>query len=196
MGSQRRKTVESYRRICSGIRASPFDQHRIANLEADRQLVRPLLIEDVGTVAGRSGKDARPDLVPIPRRANGITDGFVQRLSQAAEPPNVQIDPARLVLVPLLRDETHLRLDHAGVADQTATGLDDSFWDAISEVLAQCAKDGATVGLDRWNFAYVLGREAAAEIHHGKIDAAIRAGAEDRGRRLQRLVPCLGTALL
>src|SRR6516165_6388590 len=193
MGSQRRKTVESYRRISSGIRASPFDQHRIADLEADRQLVRPYLIKDVGTVAGRSGKDARPDLVPIPRCANGITDGFVQRLSEAAEPPDVQIDPARLVLSALLRNENHFGLDHASVADQTATGLDDSFRDAISEMLAQCAKDGTAVGLNRSNFAHVLGREAAAEIDHGKIDAAIRARAEDRGRRLQRLVPCLGT---
>ena len=37
---------------------------------------------------------------------------------------------------------------------------------------------------------------SAAEIDHGERNAAVRAGAEDRGRRLERLVPRLGAALL
>jgi hypothetical protein len=55
---------------------------------------------------------------------------------------------------------------------------------------------GAPIGVHRRHVAQVFGREPAAEIDHGQVDAAIGAGAKDRRCRLQRLIPRRGTPLL
>src|SRR5262245_12374173 len=61
---------------------------------------------------------------------------------------------------------------------------------------AQRAEDRLAVGLELRSLAHVAGREAATEIDHGEVDAALGAAAEDRCRRGQRPVPGLDIVLL
>src|SRR5262249_36104657 len=74
--------------------------------------------------------------------------------------------------------------------------LDDGFRDGIAEVTAQRAEDRLAVALELWRLAQILGREAAAEVHHVERDAALRTGAEDRRRRGERAIPGLAIVLL
>jgi hypothetical protein len=79
---------------------------------------------------------------------------------------------------------------------QAAAGLDDGLRNGVAEVAAQRPEDGLAVGFQLRRLAHVFGREAAAEIDHGKRDAALGAGAEDRRRRGERTVPGLHIVLL
>src|SRR5260370_37453629 len=63
-------------------------------------------------------------------------------------------------------------------------------------MLAQRPEDGISVSLHGRHLLEVLGRKAAAEIDHGERNAALRTGPENRGSRLERLVPSLGATLL
>src|ERR1700730_13933325 len=63
-------------------------------------------------------------------------------------------------------------------------------------MLAQRAKDRAAIGLHRRHLLEVSGRKAAAEIDHGKIDPALRAGTKNRRCRFEGIVPGLDATLL
>src|SRR5262249_13345404 len=84
----------------------------------------------------------------------------------------------------------------AGIADEAAAGLYDGLRNGIAEVPAQRAEDRLAVGFELRGLAYIAGREAAAEIDHGEVDAALGAAAEDRGRGRERSVPGLDVVLL
>ncbi len=101
------------------------------------------------------------------------------RLGEAAELADVEVDPAHLVLGRALGDQHHLGLDDPGVADQRPAGLDDGLRYGVAEMFAQRAEDGPPVGFELGRLAHVLGREAAAEVDHREIDAALGAGAKD-----------------
>ena len=58
VGLQRREAVEGDRRVGRRIGAGALDQHLVADLQADRQLIRLLLVQHVGRVAGRAGEHA------------------------------------------------------------------------------------------------------------------------------------------
>src|SRR6266849_7670796 len=63
-------------------------------------------------------------------------------------------------------------------------------------MLAQRPEYGISVGFHGRHLLEVPGRKAAAEIDHCELNAALRAGAENRRRRLERLVPSLRATLL
>jgi len=160
------------------------------------RLVRLLLVHHIDRVAGRTGKHAGAEPVAVARRLDRIPDRLVHRLGEPAELADVQVDPAQLVLLGLLRHEHDFRLDHAGIADHAAARLDDGLRDRVAEMLAQRPEDRTAVVLHRRHVADVLGGKPAAEIDHRQHDAALRAGAEHRRRRLQRQVPGLRAPLL
>jgi hypothetical protein len=56
--------------------------------------------------------------------AKAVLDRLVHGLGEAAELANVEIDPARGVLVATLRDQDDLALQNPGVADDGAARLD------------------------------------------------------------------------
>src|SRR5579871_5389784 len=195
-GLERCEAVESDRCIGRRVGAGAFDQDLVADLQADRQLVRRFLVEHVHGVAGRTGQHARSGLTAVARRADGIADRLVHGLREAAELADVEIDPSDLVGLALLRNEYDFSFDDPRIADHAAARFDDGFRNGIAEMLAQRPEYGISVGLHGRHFLEVLGRKAAAEIDHGELDAAFRTGAEDRGGRLERLVPSLRTTLL
>src|ERR1700722_9965067 len=69
IGLQRREAVERHRRVGRGVGPSALDQHFVADLETDRQLVRLLLIAHVHRVAGRACEHAGTGLATVARRA-------------------------------------------------------------------------------------------------------------------------------
>src|SRR6476646_8482651 len=196
IGLQRRDAVERHRRVGRRIGPGAFDQQLVDDLERHRKRIRALLVQHVGAVAGRAGEHARGHVRAVMRGADGVTDRLVHGLGQTAELADVQVHPAHLVLVALLRDEHDLGFDDAGVAHHAATRLDDGLRNLVAEVLAQRAEDRAAVGHDRRHVLQVLGRETPAHVDHGQVDAALGAVAEYlRGHR-QRTVPRLHLALL
>src|SRR5262249_29512090 len=121
---------------------------------------------------------------------------LIDGLGETVEFADVEIDPAYLVLRAALGDQHDLGLDHAGIADQAAAGLDDGFRNRVAEVAAQGAEDRLAVALELRRLAQILRREAAAEVDHVERDAALRTGAEDRRRRGERTIPRLDIVLL
>src|SRR4030081_1022402 len=130
------------------------------------------------------------------RGADGVADRLVHRLGETAELADVEIHPAHLVLVALPGGQDDFGLDDAGVADHAASRLDDGLRDLVAEMLAQRAEDRPAVLHHRRHVLEVLGREAAAHVDHGQVDAALRAVAEHRRGHRQRAVPRLHLALL
>src|ERR1700730_17185350 len=192
---QGREAVERDRCVGGGISARTLDQNLVADLEADG-LVGLLLIKHVRRITGRAGKHAGRERASIVWRADGITDRLVHGLGEAAELADVEIDPAHVITLALLRNEHDLGLDHAGIADEPASRLDDGLRDTIAEMLAQRAKDRAAIGLHRRYLLEVPGGKAAAEIDHGKIYPALRAGTKNRRCRFEGIVPGLDATLL
>jgi hypothetical protein len=70
-----------------------------------------------------------------------VADRLVHGFGETAELADVEIDPAHIVLVGLLRHQDDFRLDDAGIADHAAARLDDGFRDAVAEMLAQRVED-------------------------------------------------------
>src|SRR5208282_3578180 len=83
-----------------------------------------------------------------------------------------------------------------GVADHAAAWLDDRLRDAVAEMATQRAKNRLAVGSDARDVLEIAGREAAAEIDHLELDAALGEIAEDRGGDPERPVPHARVALL
>src|SRR5580658_6232587 len=194
-GLQRREAVESDRRIGRRVGTGPFDQHFVADLKAYRQRVRHLFVEHVGRIAGRSCKHAWAELA-IARSSDGIADRLVYGFGKAAEFADVEIDPAHVVVLALLRDEHDLGLDRTGIADQPAARLDNSLWDAVAEMAPQRAEDRRAVGFHRRHVLEVLGRKTAAQVDHRQRHAALAAFAEYSRRGCERPVPGMRVTLL
>src|SRR5437899_11764911 len=122
------------------------------------------------------------------RRADGVADRLVHRLGEAAELADVEIHPAHLVLVALLRDQNDFGLDDPGISDHAAARLDDRFRDLVAEMLAQRTEDRSAVLHDRRNVLEVPGRETAAPVDPGQADPALRTVTEHRRGHRQRAV--------
>src|SRR5262249_9782840 len=150
----------------------------------------------VHRIAGWTGQYARPRFTAVAQRPDRIADRLLHSLRQPAELADVEVDPTHLVGLALLRDQHHFRLDDPGVANHAPARLNDGFRDGVAKMLAQRPEYGISVGFHGRHLFEVLGREAAAEIDHSERNAALRAGAENRGSRLERLVPGLRAALL
>src|SRR6266436_2534704 len=193
---QRREAVEPDRRIGRRIGAGAFDQDLVADLQANRQLIGRFFVQHVHRVAGRTGHYAWPRFAAVARRADRIPDRLLHGLRQPAELADVKVDPTDLVGLALFRDQHYFRLDDPGVTDHAPARLNDGFRDGIAEMLAQRPEYGISVSLHGRHLLEVLGRKAAAEIDHGERNAALRTGAENRGSRLERLVPGLRATLL
>src|SRR5207245_3039533 len=144
----------------------------------------------------RAGDDARRQLRAVLPGPDRVTDRFLDRLGEPVELADVEIHPAHRILRRALGDQHHYGLDDAGVADETAAGLDDGCRNAVAEVPAQRTEDRLAVGVELGRLARVARREAAAEVDHGERDAALGAGAEDRRGRRQRPVPGFHVVLL
>src|SRR5271165_1955991 len=71
---QRREAVEGDGRVSRRIRARSLDQHLVADLQADRQVVRLLLVHHVNRVAGRAGKHAGAEPVAVAWGLDRIPD--------------------------------------------------------------------------------------------------------------------------
>src|SRR5580658_3684599 len=82
-GAQRSEAVEGYRCVGRGVGPGAFDQHLVADLEADRQIIGALLVQHVGGVAGRACEHARSDLVAVMRRLDRVADRLAHRLGEA-----------------------------------------------------------------------------------------------------------------
>src|SRR5690606_34108938 len=82
------------------------------------------------------------------------------------------------------------------IADHSAARLDDRFRNAVAEMLAQRAGDRLAIAGHARNLLQITGREAAAEIDHRQVDAALGERTGDLTRRLQRAVPHFRIALL
>src|SRR6202035_4528763 len=132
----------------------------------------------------------------VMRRADGIADRLAHGLGEAAELADVHVHPAHMLLLALLGDQKHCGLADAGIADHAAARLDDSLRDLVAEMLAQRTEDRPPVLHDRRNVLEVLGRESAAHVDHGPVDAALRTVAEFRRGHRQRPIPRLYLALL
>jgi hypothetical protein len=130
------------------------------------------------------------------RRADRIADHLVHRFGEAIELADIEVDPATAVALRLARDEHNLGLNDPRVADHAAPWLDDRLGDAVAKMAPKRAKDGLPISFDRWHVLEIARREAAAEIDHRKLDAALGEIAEDRRRGLQRAVPDARIALL
>src|SRR4051794_16801080 len=108
---QRRDAVEGDGGVGRGVGAGALDQQLVSDLERDRQRIRRLLVQHVHRIAGRACEDARRHLRAVVRGTNRVADRLVHGLGEAAELADVEIDPARIVLVALLRDQHHFGLD-------------------------------------------------------------------------------------
>src|SRR5262249_8389871 len=117
---QRRESVERHGRIRCRIGTRALDQHLVADLETDGQIVGTPLVQHVSAVAGRPGKHARSCLIAVARGANWIADRFGHRFGESAKLADIEINPAHFVALAFLRDQHHLRLNDSGTADQTA----------------------------------------------------------------------------
>src|SRR5581483_11131843 len=131
IGLERREAVEIDRAVARRVRAGAQDLDLVADLQVHRQAIGGLLVEDVGAVAGRAGEHDRAGRRAVARRRDRVLDALVHGLGEAAELADIEIDPAALVLEVLLRDQHHLGLDDAGIADQAAPGLDDDLGDLV-----------------------------------------------------------------
>src|SRR5215510_7385338 len=196
IGLQRREAVERHRRVGRRVSAGALNQHLVTDLQADREHVGLLLVQDVGGVAGRSRQHAGCQGVAVPRGADWIANRLVHGLGETAETADVEIDPTDIVFLALIGYKHDLSLNGAGTADHAAARLDDRLRDAVAEMLAQRLEDGRAVGFHRRHVLQVLGREAAAEVDYGEIDAALTAFPEYRRRRRKRTVPGMLVALL
>src|SRR5215475_6630180 len=85
VGLQRREAVEGHRGIGCRVRAGPFDQELVPDLQTERQHIRVLLVHHVGGVAGRAGQYAGAALVAVAWRADRVADLLVHGLGEAAE---------------------------------------------------------------------------------------------------------------
>src|SRR5436190_5018168 len=94
IGPQRLKAVEAHRGIHRRIGPGGEDLDLVPRLEVERQLVLGPLVEDVGTVAGWSCQNRRPQCSAVGGRADPVLDALVHGLDEAIEFTHVEVDPA------------------------------------------------------------------------------------------------------
>src|SRR5215216_4469485 len=176
IGLERREAVEGYGRIGRGIGTGSLDQNLIAYRERDRQIVGLLLVEHVGTVAGRARDNAGRLRIAVARRGDRIADRLLHGFRKAAELADVEVHPALVVVGLFLRDKHDLRLDDAGAANHAAARFDDGLGDVIAEMLGEALLDGIAVAGNLRHVFQVTRREAAAKIDHRQGDPALGKG--------------------
>ena len=155
-----------------------------------------VLVEHVGLVAGRPRQHDRAAFRSVALRGDAVLDRLVHGLDQAAELADIQINPAFLVPVALLRDQHDLALDEAGVAHQRPARLDDQ----VGHPVAEMAPGGRHQRLHMvFGVRPVLagaGRKAAADIHHAELHARLVERGEQHGRLAEGHIPLAHVALL
>src|SRR5215471_57528 len=123
VGLQGLESVEAHRRVHRRIGARRENLDLVADLEVEWQLVLGLLVEDIGSVAGGTREHRRPHCPAVAGCADPVFNALVHGLGEAVELAHVEIDPALVLVVALARDQHHLALDHASIADDRAAGL-------------------------------------------------------------------------
>src|SRR6516165_1550949 len=113
---KRREAVEGDGGIGRRVSTGALDEHLVADLEAYRQQIRLLLVENVRRVAARAGHNAGGERLAVPRGADRVTNRLVHGLGEAAKLANIEIDPAHVIALALPGNEHHLGLDRAGIA--------------------------------------------------------------------------------
>src|SRR3546814_3549812 len=80
---ERRKAVETDRRVGRGVRAGAEDFKLVADREAERQLITGTVIEHVHLIAGRPGEHDRTKRTAVLRRADAVLDRKSTRLNSS-----------------------------------------------------------------------------------------------------------------
>src|SRR5439155_22866850 len=127
---------------------------------------------DVGAVAGRTGDHGRTNHSAA-RRLDAVLDALVHRLGEAGELADVEIDPALLLVIALLRNQHDLALDDPGIADDRAARLDDDLRQFLAEMAGERRHDGGGIARHAGNALIVARRKAAADIDHAQLDAVL-----------------------
>ncbi len=148
---------------------------------------RALLIEHVGTVAGRTGDDAGPKLAPIMGRLELIADRLLYGLRQSRELPDVEIDPAAEIILGFPRHEQDLGHDHSGFGHQPTPGLG-HHRRSTKPRLNQC-RHPRSIGLGLEHRIAIEGREPTTDIDQRQVMALRPARMPDLGHGIERLRP-------
>src|SRR5437764_7726386 len=115
VGAQRRKAVEPDRGVARRVGAGRQDLDLVADLKPERQLIFGLLVQDIGTVAGRPGEDHRPRRPAPPRGLDAEFDPLADCLGEAVELAAIELDPP-LAAFALVADQPALPLDRPAIA--------------------------------------------------------------------------------
>ena len=115
------------------------------------------------------------------RGAEGVFDGLALGLGQAAEAPDVEIDPAHRIILRLAGDENDFAGNDAGIAHHEAAGLDHHLRQVVAEMLGHRTHDGHAEIVDRRHFGAVAHRIAAAEIDHAQLHPGLLQVGEQHG---------------
>jgi hypothetical protein len=124
VAADRGKAIERHRGNAGSVGTGRQEIDRIADREIEWQLVGMTAVEDIGTVAGRTGEDHRTTGTSVTRRADAVMDALVESLVEAVVKAGVEVNPTLALVRRFARNKQDLGAQQAGIADQVPAGLD------------------------------------------------------------------------
>ena len=114
MRGERRKSIEFHRGIARRVDARCYEVDGVADRQCGWQCVVGAIVNDVGTVTGRTRENHRLAWSSVVRRPNRIMNALARRLGKTIESSGIEIHPAALCMIAMSGDQQDLSAKNSG----------------------------------------------------------------------------------